>query len=125
MEKKPSQSEGGEQYSIEQFRAEIAELAARELAGGVDHGHFLAPGRESRELNPDFNVANLTEEDREIWRMIREKTITIARFQEYSNAVSALDDGNAARVTRVAFLEFAANKVPRAIFERAFKDKAS
>jgi hypothetical protein len=124
MEKEPNNHEGEEEYSLERFQGDITDFAAGEVVGETKSGHFLTVASGERELNPDFDVTKLTEKDREIWRKIKNRTITLEEFREYSDAVGALDDGDAAKASRVIFLEFAANKAMRAIFEQSFKKKA-
>jgi hypothetical protein len=119
MEKKPSQSEGGEQYSIEQFRDEIAELAVTES----NNGNFLKPNTHERNLN--FDVSHLTEEDRAIWEKIKNGTITREEFDAYADGVVALDEHDPATESRVIFCKVAANKATVVITRRVFEKRAS
>jgi hypothetical protein len=125
MEKKPNQNEGEGGYSMERFRGDIGNFAIREATGDIKSGHFLVPGTESREPNPNFDISKLTEEDQEIWEKIKDGTITLESFRKYTDVVGALDEGDPAKASRVTFSEFAANKASRVIFNQAFKKKAS
>jgi hypothetical protein len=123
MEKKPirseGQNEGGEQYSMEQFRGEIAELAARES----NNGNFFKPN--TYERNPNFDVSHLTEDDRAIWEKIKSGAITREEFNAYADGVVALDEGNPATESRVIFSKVASNKATVVIARQALEKRAS
>ncbi len=107
--------EGG--YSIDQFRDEIADFVAREVSGEIASGHFLISGTATREPSPEFDVSQLTEEDRRVWEKIKNGTIAMDAFHRYAQEVDALDDHDPAKRSRVIFSEFAGNKAMRALFE--------
>jgi hypothetical protein len=119
MEKKPSLSEGGEQYSMEEFRAEIAELAVTES----NNGNFLKPWTQER--STDFNVSHLTEEDRVIWEKIKNGTITGPEFHAYADGVVELDMNDPATESRVIFSKFASNKATAVIAREILRNRAS
>ena len=119
MKKGPENNGTEEGLSLEQFRAEIAAFAAREISGEEESGHFLAAGIPGRESKPEFDTARLTDEDRDIWQKIKDGTIGLDEFHAYARGVSALDNNDPAKPSRVVFSEFAGNMSMRAIFENS------
>ncbi len=112
--------QGEHEYTMDQFRAEVAELAAREPV----NANFFVPG--TNERNPQFDASLLTEEDRDIWEKIKDGTIEMGEFEAYRDAVLALPEGDAVTETRVIFTKLTAQMVPRVLLHRnGFKQKGS
>jgi hypothetical protein len=112
-----------EKMNLELFQDEMAAFVAREISGEEESGHFLEPNKDVRQSNINFDASELTEEDRDIWEKIKDKSITSEEFHAYAGAVSHLDKADPTRASRVIFSEFAGNMSMRAIFERAFPEK--
>ena len=112
-----------ERMTLEEFRSEMADFVFGEVSGEEKSGHFLEPNKDVRQANLNFDPSKLTEEDRDIWEKIKDKSITIEEFHAYAGLVSQLDKADPARQSRVIFSEFAGNMSMRAIFERAFPEK--
>lgn len=75
-----------EKNSLASFQWEIAQFQKDEEEGRKTSAHLT--GRE-------FNVAELTERDSEIWEKIKNGSITMDEFQKYSFEVEK--DGNQSR----------------------------
>jgi len=120
MEQELKQYESEGKYSMDQFRDEIAELAARAVKEHSD-GNFFIQG--THEPNSHFDVSQLTEEDWDIWKKIKEGTITIEEFRSYADGVLSLDEHDGATESRVIFSKVASNRATVAIVRRVLPKK--
>ena len=99
MEKRENQNQNQERekLSLEKFQQEIQKIKEAEEKGELKTGHFISGERE-------FNVKDLTEEDRQIYEEFKNSTLTREKFNEYWKTISS------GQTTSVYYAAYIANK---------------
>lgn len=99
------------EYTIDDFRNEITEIARKELE----------EGKTADFSNKDINPSKLTEDDMKIWLKIKERSVTQADFKKYRK-IYKKENGFDVPI-RHGFLSLAGNKANRVIGERWWKEE--
>ncbi len=73
---------------LQQFRAEIAVLQAKEEKKELPTAHF----RRDADVNRDFNPTELTEEDMQIYEKVRNRTLTFDELARYREGIRSEAD---------------------------------
>lgn len=97
---------------IKLFQQGIEQYRKGEQEKSISTAHFD---------NPDFNAAELTQKDKEIWDKIQDGSIDAEKFAEYRREVefeegSKIEDGRYS--SRLDFFAFAANKATGVIAKK-------
>lgn len=98
MEKRENQNQNQEREKtlLEKFQQEIQMIKEAEEKGELETGHFILK---------EFNIEDLTEEDRLIYKELKNGTLTKEKLREYR---AAIPEG---RTMRVNYAAYVANKL--------------
>lgn len=102
VEKSAEQNKAAEEMEL--FQQSIEQYQKGEREKTIPTGHFD---------NPDFNAAELTKKDKEIWDKIADESLTAEEFAKYRQEVESEEKSNinaSERSSRLDFYAFAANK---------------
>jgi len=105
MEKKEFQNQNQEKLSLEEFQKEIQKIKEAEEKGELKSGHFLNA--------KEFNVKDLTEEDRKIYEDFKNGTLTREKFDEYYAKIPK------DQLTRAYYAAYLANKLTVELIKKA------